>query len=499
MLKFGWSTKSICIDGPVGITGQNYERISKGIYDENMVTALVIDDGTNVSVMMSADLINLVDGLIFEVRDAVQAKNAEIDTDKILWSATHTHTSPRYQRIGSLAYDKVPHDGLDYILPEEYRKILVDRASDVVVEAYENRTEGSFSYGYGYAVVAHHRRSLYFCDWRECNGQTGPSSLAIDGHAKMYGDTNDPMFAGYEGNVDSNAYFMFTFDKEDNLTGAIINVPCPSQNSESEELLSADYWTQVRELIREKYGDIYILPQCASAGDMSPRTLHARAAEDRRHALKYEGMTFPGIKRPREIFLRMEIAERILTAFDDTYVWASKEKIHEATLLHSVKHIKLEAWKITEEQYKTAKEEYDFYNQKEFVHTEDAYEDFKQNTRHSCALYQYEKIMKRYEDDVDFYESEIHVIALGDIAFVSNPFELYINYQHRIQARSPFVQTFAIQLAAATGTPSSYLCTAPAAENLGYSANIYSCSVSPKGGDTLVEETLSELEKLHKQ
>ena len=113
--------------------------------------------------------------------------------------------------------------------------------------------------------------------------------------------------------------------------------------------------------------------------------------------------------------------------------------------------------------------------------------------RWSCA-----NIIERYEKNSDFYEPEIHVISLGDIAFVSNPFELYISYQHRIQARSPFVQTFAVQLAASTSVR-GYLCTAPAAENMGYSANIYSCSVSPKGGDTLVEETLAELEKLHAQ
>ena len=53
MLKFGWSHKDVSVDGPVGITGQFYERISKGVYDPNTVTALVIDDGTTVSIMMS--------------------------------------------------------------------------------------------------------------------------------------------------------------------------------------------------------------------------------------------------------------------------------------------------------------------------------------------------------------------------------------------------------------------------------------------------------------
>jgi len=31
---------------------------------------------------------------------------------------------------------------------------------------------------------------------------------------------------------------------------------------------------------------------------------------------------------------------------------------------------------------------------------------------------------------------ELHVVCLGDIAFTTNRFELYMDYMHRIQARS---------------------------------------------------------------
>lgn len=496
MLKFGWSRRDISVEGPVGITGQFDERISRGVYDPNMVTVLVIDDGETVSVMMSGDLVSASDGIIFEIRDAVKAKKPEIPVENILFNATHAHTTPRYMRMGSTGYDKAPHDGVDYIMPETYRAILVERASDAVVEAYEGRSEGSYSYGYGYAVVAHHRRPTYLDDLRLRPDQKGPSSLYVDKYAKMYGSTNDPMFSEYEGNVDSTAYFMFTFDKNENLTGAIINVPCPSQNSEQESLLTADYWAQVRELVKERYGDIFVLSQCACAGDMSPRTLHARAAENRKYALKYEGLDVGNVRSAREIYNRKEIASRIMDAFDDTYSWAKKEKISEAKLSHVVKAIKLPAWKITDEQYASAISEYEKYKKVEFVSTDDKLDDFKNNTKQSTVLKRYEAIIERYESNREFYEPEIHVISLGDIAFVSSPFELYVAYQHRIQARSPFIQTFAIQLAASTDV-AGYLCTERAAYNMGYSANIYSCSVSPEGGSVLVEEVLKELNGLH--
>ncbi len=498
MLKFGWSKKVISVDGPIGITGQFHERISKGVYDENLLTALVIDDGSTVSVMVSADLVSVSDGIIFDIRAAVKEKNPAIPTEHILLNATHTHASPRYMNFGTMGYDKAPHDKVEYMMPEEYRPFLVSQARDAICEAYDSRAEGSFAYGYGYAVVAHHRRPTYFDDLRLRPGDQGPSSLKVNRFAKMYGNTNDPEFAGYEGNVDSTAYFMFTFDDQDKLTGAIVNVPCPSQNSENEEVLTGDYWVQVRELVKEKYGDIFILPQCASAGDMAPRTLHARPAEDRKYALKYEGMTFPKIQRPREIFNRMEIAERILFAFDDTYAWAKKERIREAKLTHTVENVKLDAWKITKDQYDSAVAEYEKYKKEPWAETGNAEEDFIANTKHGIVLARYEAIIKRYKENRDFFEPEIHIIGLGDIAFASNPFELYVNFQHRIQARSPFVQTFMIQLAASTDAR-GYLCTKAAAYNMGYSANIYSCTVSPEGGDTLVEKTLATLNKIKEE
>ena len=93
---------------------------------------------------------------------------------------------------------------------------------------------------------------------------------------------------------------------------------------------------------------------------------------------------------------------------------------------------------------------------------------------------------------------ELNTIRVGDIAFTTNPFELYINYQHHIQARSPITQTFVIQLC---GKPnenysSGYLATERAVENVGYSASIFDNQVSPEGGNILVEQTLKQLNLL---
>ena len=90
-------------------------------------------------------------------------------------------------------------------------------------------------------------------------------------------------------------------------------------------------------------------------------------------------------------------------------------------------------------------------------------------------------------------------MRIGDIAFVSTSFELYMDYYHRIQARSPFEQTFMIQLCAQPvkyGGVLGYVATERAVAGKGYSAIPFSCKVSPKGGQQFVENVIENLKEM---
>ncbi len=495
-MHIGWSSKNVSIDEPVTITGQAYERISTGVFDPTTVTALVMEDGGDYVIFVSGDFKSITAQLIREVKAAVAEKMPEIDGSKIIFNATHTHTAPRYQEITTCGYDKAPRNRVNTYSPDKYRAFLVDSVSDAVVEAYKGRAEGSFSYGYGSAAVAIHRRATYFND-RSLNNNAN-DTFGVNGFAQMYGPTNVEDFAGFEGTIDTKVYLLYTFDKEGILTGAIINVPCPSQCTEQELFTSADYWNETRAMIREKYGNIYILPQCAAAGDQSPHILHGSAEFNRKNALKFGDLPEASrFLKPWEYYNRFVIAEKIAHAFDECFEWASKGKISDAPITHVTKTVSLDAWRVTEEEYNTAKANYEECKSQTFQETDDPVADFKKNTIISSNISRYENVIEKYEADIAFRNAEIHVLKIGDIAFASNPFELYTDYQHRIQARSPYTQTFIIQLAASDvkeNPASGYLPTARAAANKGYSAIMFSCNVSPQGGQTLVEETLKELE-----
>ncbi len=504
MLKIGWSTKDISTEKPVCIPGQFYMRVSQGTLDSSTLTALTVSDDNDYVVFLSCDLVGIKEGILDKIRERVKSIEPEIDGLKILMNITHTHCGPMVSLSESLynwgTLDEFPHEDVEITHPREYTEFFIKTAADAVVESFRNKAEGAISYGYGYAAVAHSRRCVYFDDLSKREGNV-QNTITILGHAKMYGKTDDDMFSHYEAGADHFANFMFTFDKDEKLTGAIVNIPCPSQNSENEWLLSSDYWHEVRSEIKKKYGDIYILPQCAAAGDLSPRILHYKEAQSRRYRLKYSDYKLDArVKRTEEMYTRRDIAIRISEAFDEVYSWASKEKFTDAPIVHSVKTIQLDKRLITDDEYNYCIREKEKHKErKPFVTEGEPLVMLEKNTRIIASGKRYDGIIKRYETQKTEPKlpMELHTIKIGEIAFASNQFELFMDYQHRIQARSPFIQTFIVQLCAQPGRDAgTYLATERGAWGVGYSASMFDNIVSPEGGQQLVEETLKELKKI---
>ncbi len=502
ILRIGWSTKDISTNKALNMPGQFYMRIAKGSLDPLTVTCLVMETNEDIAIFVSGDFIDCRCYLLDEIRALVKKEKAEIPVEKILMSATHTHTGASHLNgIGSISItpgDDFPVDDMKIDSSEEYRHEIARKIADCIIEAYDNRQEGGFAYGYGFAVVGFQRRVAFFDDLSLRPGVEKNSTHGVHGKVKMYGNTADPMFSHYESGADPFVNFMFTFDKDENLTGAIVNIPCPSQCSEKELYYSADYWHQVREVIREKYGNIHILPQCAAAGDMAPRQLHYKEAKSRRYRLKYGKVSEAILDRDRYLD-RFEIAERVGTAFDEVYQWAKQEIIYSAPLTHQVLNLSLPRRPIDRSAYEEAKVGLEEAMKESFVTDKTPQENFEYNSRLMSIRGRYRKIIAKYEDiqKDPMLPMETHIVALGPIAFASNQFELFQDYQHRLQARSPFIQTFVIQLTAQPNRDNgSYLPTERAVEGRGFGASIYDNLVTPEAGQIIVEKTLIALNEM---
>lgn len=497
VIKIGWAKRDISTTEPVNINGQMYLRISEGIHDPITVTALVMDGGDpkNAAIFVSCDVTGFYGSPIKPALKKIAAANPQIPTNNIVMNATHTHSSTALYKTAERSPDGKP------IYPgEAYLEFFTDMVCQAVCEAWDTRTEGGIAYGYGYAVVGHSRRTIYTEDQAVAN----PTAIAPNGHGVMYGSTRKDTFSHYEAGADHFLNVMFTVDENKKLTGMIINVPCPSQTSEHFTKLSADYWNEVREEVAKEFGpDVFILPQCAAAGDLAPRLLHYQKAQARRMELKY-GLAYDFKSTDRTgpnyynkvMAERRDIAERILLGVKDIYSWAMDEILTDIPVRHIGAAVPLTRRKITDEEKNWCEENIAAMESLVPDPADSTPEEYRiAMTRFQSVRGRNNTALKRYEELKENPQAnyEIHVTQVGPIAFASNPFELYQDFMHRIQARSPFIQTFITQLANGAG---AYLPTVRGAANKGYSASIFCNQVGPEGGQELVEYTLKTLNEL---
>ena len=451
-LMVGWAERDISPRLPVVLVGQFHARVATEIRDPLTVTALALSEGEDgdCAVLVSCDVIAIRSEIIERCREAIGESVPDLPAEKVVLSATHTHTAPGF-------HDRFPRQVEDEMPPAEFADLFVERVTEAVAEAWEQRRPGSVGWGYGHAVVAHNRRVVYF-----------------DGTARMYGNTDDPNFSHIEGYEDHGLDLLYTWDEAGELTGVLVNLACPSQVVGSATYVSADFWHDVRVQLRRRIGEgLFVLGQASAAGDQNSRNMVHRGKEER--MLRLRGLT-----------RREELGRRIANAVEEVLPLAQMETFDTLPLRHSVRQVHLARQPVTEEQVEAARRNL------ERLQAEEPADERAETRRHS-QLRRAERLISRYEEQQEqpTLEYEVNAIRLGDVAFASNPFEYYLDYGLRIEARSPAQQTFIVQLAGHAG----YVPTARALEGGGYSADGNN-RIGAEGGQQLVEHTLEMLHEL---
>ncbi len=420
-LFVGWSSADITPPRPVALVGQYHTRISQGALDPLTLTALALEtrgpDGKNEqTVLVSCDLCFVEKPVIERLREVVHGRIPDFDAHKLVVSATHTHDGPS---LNDSTFEGVydTSGASDLMTASEYGAFFIDKAAGAVVEAWEKRAPAGMSWALGYAVVGINRRVQYF-----------------NGTALMYGDTSRADFKGFEGSADPGLPLLFFWTPEKTLTGVLVNLPCPSQETESLVQASADFWHETREELRRRLGSgLFILPQCAASGDISPHHTFRKAAEEAMLQRK-------GISR------RQEIALRIADGVEEVLPGAAADIKYALPLKHVILGL-----------------------------------DLPEKDPPSPPFVKTDPV----------HPAEFHALRIGDIAMATFPFEYYLDYGLRIQARTRAILTFTVQLA---NGQSGYLPTEDAVNGGGYSAENY--LVTPEGGQIIVNETVAALNAL---
>jgi hypothetical protein len=329
--------------------------------------------------------------------------------------------------------------------PAACRALIAERAAEAASAAWDARAPGAVARGFGHAVIGHNRRVSY-----------------VDGTARMYGTTDTPAFSHFEGYEDHSVHLLYLFDAQRRLTGVVVNLPCPSQETEGNMTISADFWHEVREEMARRFGaGVFVLPQCAPAGDQSPHLLVLHKAEE-------------SMRRRRGLTRRQDIARRIADAIVNVYPVVKDSASTDLPLVHHVEALELPGRVVTRADYDYALAEL------QTVLSQDPKVSWAQR-RLRTMIAQYEAGEAKPPCTI-----ELHVVRLGEVAFATNPFELYLDYAMRIQARSRAGQTFLVQLA---NGASGYLPSQKAVAKH-YSGLAADNEVGPEGGQRLVDRTL---------
>ena len=491
-IKIGWAEVSITPDKKIALAGQFAERVSEYVETPITVTALAVTDGAEQMIICSCDLVHISSNLLESVREAVRKCNSEIDTEKIIVSAIHTHSSHSYYNgAGGGSFDpekeilnsflppekqyreKVSPKGDDFMNGEEAFDFLVERIAKAAVMAWENKKSARFATGFGRAAIGMCRRVCY-----------------SDGSAKMWGDTNMASFTELEGGNDSGIEMMFFYDDNEKLTGVLANIACPAQVLEHRMFISSDYWGKVKVLLREKYGeDIFVLGLCSAAGDQCPRDLI-------RWVNPESPIDDPNIERNDYIerdadpsmfdikgswLVGKRIVNEIVMAIEDV-----EKTYDEAIFKHEKLTVDLPLRRVTPEDYEEAVEAMEKYagKVKDYINFED-----------NAKMHIHTGTILRWKEQhtQNIFPIEVHIARLGNIAIATNPFELFLDYGNQIRARSRARQTILIQLACGS---EGYLPTEKAEKGSHYSAYVSSGNVGHEGGEMLVRKTTEEINKM---
>ena len=454
-MQVGWASADVTPPRPVLLRGQFYVRVSERVNDPLTATALALEGADangdlGQAIMVSCDHAGMPRALQDDLRARVGPRLPDFDVGRLFVNCTHTHTAPE------VVEGRYPEQPPEVMTPTQCAAFLAERMADAAVEAWKGRSPGGVAWAFGQAVVGHNRRAVYF-----------------GGSAKMYGNTDDERFECIEGYEDHSLNVLFLWDRRQRLTGMVLNLACPSQVTENARYVSADFWHEARTEIRKRHGpDLFILPQCAPAGDQSPHFLVYQKEEA--YMRERLGLT------EREV-----IGRKIADAVDAVLPAARADVRTDPLLRHVVRTVHLPLRTVTEEEAASARAECERLEARDPAPEKDASHKF-------VMLGRSRNVIRRYEQQKTqtHYPMELHALRLGEVAIATNPFELFLDFGIRIKARSRALQTFLVQLACDTA---GYLPTERAVRAKSYGAEVASNLVGPKGGQVLVDATVAEI------
>lgn len=475
-LLIGWGECDVTpsLDGPkkVPLIGQYYAREAKGIESRLMFSACAMRQGDEQVMMCCMDAVGVLESFVEMFRAKVHERLPEMREESLFINTTHSHAT-------SFPIDDqfTPEDDrTKYITESEYLDMVLDDMIEACVTAWNTAKPGRLYRAFGNARLGHCRLALY-----------------KNGFCEMYGDCSKPDFIGLLEGEDNGVEMLFTADMKGRQTGVIVNTSCPAQVMELLDVISSDFAGAMREKLKACWGkSFHTIYHYGHGGDQSPRDLtRAGQLED-----GFDGWHTDAVEA---------LGERLATCVKDGWTRAVPCP---ALLRHRCITMELPIRRVTAEDVAKAKAENEVIlaqypgtsSWDDFLRDVAEHQKDESRLPYDTKLHPYSlkwvnnAIIERWntQDITPMLTIESHIIRLGDVAFASNPFELYLRYGQIIKARSVAKQTFVISNCGAAG----YLPTEESENVVGYSGGVNVGMIGHEGGYMFCDNEVAAINAL---
>ena len=477
-LEIGWAERDITppLDGKkVALAGLYYMRDATNVHSRLKFTCCVMRSGDEQVLMGSVDVVSGWEPFTRRLAARLHERIPAIRPESVFVGCPHNHSAPYLRPCYTPAAKTWAEKHPDHLSPDEYADFVLERALDAFEEAWRGAKPGGVARAFGSARVGHCRIAAY-----------------RDGTSEMYGETQRDDFVGMLEGEDSGVEMLFTCDAEGRKTGVFVNAACPSQVMEQNYVISSDFAGAMREkLVGLHGGDFHAIYHLGAAGCQSPRDL-------------VRGRELDGFSGWDETSVKV-LSDRLVRCVTD----AEKRAIPCSPVLrHRLRHMRLPIRRVSAAEVEAARRELAAYEAK-WPGTS-AWDDYLREVRHyekTNGRFPYDSKLHPYaamdvcravitraetQDANPFLEVDSHIVRIGDVAFVSNPFELYLLFGQVVKARSAAKQTFLIGKCDSGG----YVPTERSEKAVGYSGGVNVGKIGHQGGFMFCDEIVKGIAEL---
>lgn len=429
---------------PFFLAGSAKMRVSKEKLDPLMASCVIVENEKNTVAFIGCDLINIKEKVIEAIRNKVN-KETGISKNHIIISATHTHQGPK-------TGPNMPAPWIE--LDQKMVDTLADKIASSAITAFANKKEARMGYDKG---------SVDKCSFnRRCIMSNGKSEYAMRDH--------NPEKLMAEGPVDKEVQTVWFENMQGKYIAVMVNFSCHPTVLFCTEYVSADFPGAMRRVVQGVVGsDVPVLYLQGACGNIN----NVDTEDDNTVCEGIEGLERFGRILGGEVL-------KLISQNNAMNAGSISIDVRNEILdipLRSISDEEIEAARAKWEQY-TDEVRNDFRQFKETYHTWSTVELGRQiNLNPDCRV-------------------EISAVRLGDIFIVTNPVELFVEYQ--LVLKSMFKDK-KIMVAELTNGAAGYVPTKLAFALGGYEMRrAISSKLDREAGKMIVESSAKLIEEISK-